>query len=254
MMIPMRVPKGFHIIGHRGASGYAPENTRAAFVLAKRMGITEVELDVQVSSDGFVVVCHDLTLERYGHGSLHVESSQWEELSRLDMGSWFSPFLYQGETMMLLEELLIEYGHQFLYHIELKGEESRSRPELVERVIAHTGMVQDCIVTSFSLDALARMKATNPSIKLGWLLDVLVQINRDILCQADSLGLYQLCPYAGVVSRELVTRIRGIIPEVRAWGIHGCWRDIISLMSVVVDASCDGVTIDWPDWFYREDT
>ena len=61
-MLPIPVPPDFRIIAHRGASAYAPENTKPAFGFAQRMGISEVELDTQLSADGMVVLCHDLTL------------------------------------------------------------------------------------------------------------------------------------------------------------------------------------------------
>ena len=64
MTLPMPVPADFRIIAHRGASAYAPENTRAAFDLALQMGVTEVELDAQLTTDGVVALCHDETLAR----------------------------------------------------------------------------------------------------------------------------------------------------------------------------------------------
>ncbi|MGH6622063.1 MAG: glycerophosphodiester phosphodiesterase, partial [Alphaproteobacteria bacterium] len=63
---PIRVPRGFRIIAHRGASGYAPENTMAAFRLAERMGAREIEFDLQLTKDGHMVVVHDTVLDRYG--------------------------------------------------------------------------------------------------------------------------------------------------------------------------------------------
>src|SRR5690554_737210 len=94
MQIPVTVPSNFRIIAHRGASAYAPENTLPAFDLALRMGRPQVELDAQLSTDGQVVLCHDTTLARYGHGAQTVEALDWATLSNLDMGAWFSPYLF----------------------------------------------------------------------------------------------------------------------------------------------------------------
>lgn len=52
------------IFAHRGASAYAPENTLAAFDLAQRLGADGIELDVQLTKDGEVVVIHDETIDR----------------------------------------------------------------------------------------------------------------------------------------------------------------------------------------------
>ena len=99
--LPVRVPVGFRIIAHRGASGYAPENTLAAFRLAERMGVTEIELDVQFSKDRQLVICHDPVLDRYGYPGLRVADSTLDELLTLDMGSWFSPYFLRFTSFNL---------------------------------------------------------------------------------------------------------------------------------------------------------
>ena len=87
MTLPIKDPPNFRIIAHRGASAYAPENTASAFQLADRMGIREVELDTQLTTDGEVVLCHDTTLERYGHGSAVVEEMSWPEPAAFPLSS-----------------------------------------------------------------------------------------------------------------------------------------------------------------------
>ena len=79
MKLPIKVPRDFRIIAHRGASGYAPENTLAAFRLAEKMGVKEVELDVWLSKDNHIVLCHDGALDRYGYPGLHVKDLQLDE-------------------------------------------------------------------------------------------------------------------------------------------------------------------------------
>ena len=105
MTLPLQVPKGFRIVAHRGASGYAPENTLAAFRLAAQIGVNEIELDIRFSKDRHIVICHDRTLDRYGYPGLKVSDLTLDDLMSLDMGSWFSPFLYGGERMLTLELL-----------------------------------------------------------------------------------------------------------------------------------------------------
>lgn len=85
------------VIAHRGARAYAPENTLEAFEKAARLGADMVELDVQLTADGQVVVVHDETLERCsnvremcpGRGDYRVQSFTLAEIERLDAGSWF---------------------------------------------------------------------------------------------------------------------------------------------------------------------
>ena len=78
-------------IAHRGASGYAPENTMAAFDKALEMKADYIEIDVQLSKDGEVVLMHDAMIDRTTDGSGTVDDYTLEELKQLDAGSWFGP-------------------------------------------------------------------------------------------------------------------------------------------------------------------
>src|SRR5262245_41301285 len=148
MTLPLSVPPSFRIIAHRGASAYAPENTAPAFALAAKMGILEIELDTQLSTDGEVALCHDTTLQRYGHGQAVVEQMRWSELASLDMGAWFSPFLFRNERMMTLNHLFEQYRDSFIYHVELKGK-AAALPAAVNRLIQTHALADRCFITSF---------------------------------------------------------------------------------------------------------
>lgn len=247
-MLPIPVPPTFRIIAHRGASAYAPENTLAAFQLAAHMGVTEVELDTQLSRDGQVVLCHDLTLERYGHGPRPVESLPAGELLALDMGSWFSPFLFHGEPMLTLDRLFQQFHDQVVYHVEIKGH-APGLVAAVADVIAHHQLAANCIITSFHFPALAEMQRVAPHLRRGWLVG---QVDEAICVQAQALNLYQLCPQAEFLTPEAVTRARQIAPEVRAWGINGASSQVIHLIHRVMETGCDGMTINWPDWVVHQ--
>ncbi len=243
-MLPIVVPAHFRIIAHRGASAYAPENTHAAFQLAARMGIREIETDAQLSSDGQVVLCHDHTLARYGHGDQVVESLPASELTELEMGSWFSPFLYGGERLSTLDQLLQNFGHQFIHHIELKGRAHGLAAAVAERIAA-ANLAERVFITSFDDAQLERMRSAAPTLRLGWLIR---RIDDDVLRKAEALGLFQLCPQAEGVTPAAVAQARTVAPEVRAWGLSGSRPQVIQLIHQVLDSGCDGTTIDWPDW------
>jgi glycerophosphoryl diester phosphodiesterase len=248
-MLPIPVPARFRIIAHRGASAYAPENTHAAFELTARMGVTEIELDTQLTQDGEIAVCHDLILERYGHGPRVVEEMHWAALSGLDMGSWFSPFLHAGERMITLDDLFATYSTSFTYHVEIKGK-AAGLPAAVHAAIQRHHLRDQCVVTSFRYDALVAMRQLDADLRLGWLVQ---EIDADIVAQAKAIGLYQLCPIAKSVSVEQVTQARETVSEVRAWGLQGesirnHAAEVIHLIHQVVGCGCDGMTINWPDW------
>ena len=254
MGLPIVVPPQFRIIAHRGASAYAPENTMAAFELAARMGVTQVELDVQLTQDGQLALCHDTTLDRYGHGPRGVEEMPWPELAALDMGSWFSPFLHGGEPMIRLDDLFDRFGVDLTYHVELKG----SAPGLAAatyRTIAEYGLEERCVVTSFAYHALAAMRSQSATVRLGWLVE---QIDAAGMERARELDLFQLCPHAAHVTPEMVHRARSVVAEVRTWGLLGAdvrtqAATVQGLIRRTVDAGCDGMTVNWPDWVVHTD-
>ena len=98
----IKLPK---IIGHRGACGYAPENTLESIKTAHDMGIDWVELDVMLTRDLIPIIFHDDTLDRTTNGSGNVAYKDWEEIRHLEAGSWFSEG-FAGVKIPSLEETL----------------------------------------------------------------------------------------------------------------------------------------------------
>jgi len=243
-MLPIVAPENFAIIAHRGASAYAPENTAAAFKLAADMGITEVELDTQLSADGKVVLCHDRTLERYGHGQQRVEALSSDRLLSLDMGSWFSPYLFGGEKIITLDDLFERFKNRFIFHIEIKGSADRL-PAAINSILNRWQMQAASIITSFSFESLEKMHTLNPHLRLAWLVD---DINQATLRKARHLGLFQLCPHADQVTAEKVAAGRSVARQIRAWGLSGTRLEVIERIKNAVNTGCDGITLNWPDW------
>lgn len=120
-------PKGaIDVIAHRGASAYAPENTLAAFALAKEMNADWFELDCTLSRDGHVVVIHDDTLDRTTNGKGPVRDRTLAELKQLDAGAWKDP-KFAGERLPLLAEALDwAREHRIGVYIEIKNAQDDS--------------------------------------------------------------------------------------------------------------------------------
>ena len=246
--LPVTVPPTFRIIAHRGASAYVPENTLAAFQLALDMGVTEIETDVRLTSDGVAVLCHDDNLARYGHGDLTVEALSWAQLATLDMGSWFSPHLHHDKRLLTLDALFAHFGDRLTYHVELKGK-TPGLAAATQAIITQHGLADHCFITSFADDALVAMQGVDRTMRLGWLV---TEINAETLAGSQALGLFQLCPRADKVTAEAVAQASTIVTEVRAWGLQGNkaeqGADVQKLIHTVLAAGCDGMTINWPDW------
>lgn len=243
-------PRDFRIIAHRGASAYAPENTLPAFSIAKAMGVKEVELDTQLTTDGVVVLCHDRSLERYGHGTALVEEQSLDALLRLDMGMWFSPYFFKNTPMLTLAHLFTEFGDDFTYHIELKGVASGLAQAVYDTTSA-AGMLDQVIFTSFSVEHLRRMRALDSGCRLAWLVQ---SFDDEVIAQGAELQLFQICPPAGLLTESLMAKGRTVAREVRAWGVLGSPQEVRQHVENLITCGCHGMTINWPDWIVRNDS
>ena len=109
-----------YYVAHRGARDQAPENTASAFRLAMVQGINGIEFDVQLTLDHVVVLHHDRTLQRVAGVRRPVSEMTYDELSRLDVGS-YRKARYKGERIMRLDELLLEFRGKTKLFVEIKS-------------------------------------------------------------------------------------------------------------------------------------
>ncbi len=169
------------ILGHRGASQLAPENTLSAFRLARELGADGVELDVQLSRDRVPVVIHDGTLERTTDGHGAVSAHTVLELKQLDAGAWKAP-QFRGEripTLAEVFEVLSDWlvptaprgAPRGLINVELKsnGIFTDGLEREVVNLIAQKNAHAYVLVSSFNPLMLQRVKAMDPRLKRGLL-------------------------------------------------------------------------------------
>lgn len=159
------------IHAHRGASGYTPENTMAAFRKAIELGANAIELDVHMTKDRKLVVIHDEKVDRTTNGSGMVAFMTLEQIKKLDAGSWFSS-KYKGLQIPTLREVmdLVKNTPLFL-NIEIKIG-YRFYPNIEEKIIdliEEYDMIDRVIISSFDHYSLVRVKEINPHIKTGLL-------------------------------------------------------------------------------------
>jgi glycerophosphoryl diester phosphodiesterase len=152
------------VIAHRGASGTRPENTLAAFRRAVELGADGVELDVQLTRDGEVVVIHDRTLERTTDGKGAVAARSLAELRRLDAGAWFDP-CFAGERVPMLGEVLAAVP--LAINVELKPHRDDGLEGRVLAVVEAAGALGRVVFSSFEMAALERLRARSGSAELA---------------------------------------------------------------------------------------
>jgi glycerophosphoryl diester phosphodiesterase len=232
------------IFAHRGASGYAPENTRAAFELARTMGAPGIETDVQVSADGVLVLVHDRLVDRTSNGTGAVEDLTWAELEALDAGSWLDE-KFAGERIVTLDWLLDwafpkgqePLGLTICLEVKAPAATGPLLAELIARGLTEQPLLQ---LSSFNWEATLRVREALPNLTVGFLTP---RFDRDEVERVVAAGLPQICPRADLLTLDLVqaSHARGL--NVRAWGVQT--REHLAL---VYSTGADGTTLNWPDW------
>jgi glycerophosphoryl diester phosphodiesterase len=170
------------VIAHRGASGYAPEHTFAAYDQALELGADYLEQDLQLTRDGVLVVLHDETLDRTTGGQCRgrVIERTLEELRSCDVGSWFNEqhpgaarAEYVGQRIPTLEEVFRRYAGRASFYIETKKPEEAPGMEealldLLDRYDLRDPASAEwrVLIQSFSEASLRRIRDMDPSLPL----------------------------------------------------------------------------------------
>jgi glycerophosphoryl diester phosphodiesterase len=157
------------VLGHRGASAEAPENTMAAFRLALEQGADGFELDVWRCGSGEVVVAHDENALRVAGSPLRLAVDPLPRLRALDVGAWRG-VRFRGERIPLLEEVL-EAFPSAVVNVEMK---SARWPDLglareVARIVREARAGSRVVVSSFACTLLAAFRRHAPEVPSGYL-------------------------------------------------------------------------------------
>jgi glycerophosphoryl diester phosphodiesterase len=167
------------ILGHRGSSASAPENTLAAFSRALRDGADGIEFDVRLSRDGVPVVIHDANLKRTGLIDQLVSELSAAELQAIDVGSWFdrsgkSKERFAGEKLPTLAQVFELFAlNSGVLYVEMKcdaHEEAALAAEVV-RLSRESQMDNRIVVESFDLAAIREVKNINAEIRTAALFE-----------------------------------------------------------------------------------
>ncbi len=227
------------IIGHRGASGEAPENTLAAFRLAVEQGADLVETDVHLTSDGVLVAIHDHTLDRTTDGHGLVGALTLSQIRRLDAGSWFDP-RYAGERVPTLDDLLEWAAGRVPVAVEIKNGPIYY-PQIEDRIVEalrRHDMIRSAIVISFDHSAVLRAKRLCPDL-LGGVLFAGTPV------RPSSLALHAradiLLPHWAGLTREMVQEAHS-----RSLGVSPWVVDNREEMAWVLELGVDAIATNHP--------
>jgi glycerophosphoryl diester phosphodiesterase len=162
------------VVGHRGASGYAPETTIESYRMALQMGVDFVEADIHRSRDGVLVAIHDPEVSRTTNGKGLVADLTLAELKALDAGSWFNKAFpgkarieYAGLRVPALQEVidLVKESSADLL-IEIKDPEYYP-PDLESALLSlirNNRMEERTRILSFNAQSIRKIKELNVSM------------------------------------------------------------------------------------------
>ncbi|MEM1243635.1 MAG: glycerophosphoryl diester phosphodiesterase [Pseudomonadota bacterium] len=181
------------IIGHRGASGYAPENTLSAFEKARNLDIKWVEFDVVLTSDFIPVLLHDTTIDRTTNGLGSILQYSFDQLQVFDAGSWFAP-AFKGERIPSLATVLTFLRKNNLFAVieikALKNNEKQVATKTMEIIEKYWPDYQDkVIVSSFSYAVLKVVRQLLKEVKIGLGVE---KWQPNILDQAQQINAYSV--------------------------------------------------------------
>jgi glycerophosphoryl diester phosphodiesterase len=233
-------------VAHRGASGYAPENTIAAFDKAVEMKADYIEIDVQRSQDGELVVIHDTTVDRTTDGSGSVKNMTFEQLRNLDAGSW-KDAQFTGEKIPTFDEVLDRYHGKIGILIELKA------PELypgIEETVAgvlkerHLDVPQNekIIIQSFNFDSMKKMNNLLPKVPIGVLTSSRAHTTEQALKDFSTYADY-FNPSYGIVTEDLVDQVHSLGMKISSWTVRSQ-----AAADFLLDMGVDAIITDYPDY------
>ena len=220
------------ILGHRGASAVAPENTIAAFSRAFADGADGIEFDVRLSRDQVPVVIHDASLKRTGLRDAVVRELNSTGLAQCDVGSWFSTRdpagTYAGEKLPLLSQVFEVFRESRKhFYVEMKCEtgEGDKLAEQIVRLTRAAGMDDRVVVESFDLAAIAAVKRHDAGVRTAALFEPKLSqpistIRRSKMIDAAlAAGAEEIALHHTLASDRLVQKSREAGLEVVVWTV-----------------------------------
>jgi len=230
---------------HRGASAYYPENTMLSFKKALELGANGIETDVQMTSDGVLVLIHDEYVNRTTSGIGLVKNFTYDELNKLDAGSWFNK-KYSNEKIPTAQELIVfAKENNLILNLELKngviiypGIEEK----LIEMIYKYN-YADKVILSSFNHYSIVHCKEISKQIKTG-ILYMAGIYQPELYCKR--IGADALHPYFYSINKEIIDNAKkqGILVNPFTVNEEDVMKDLIN-------AGVDGLITNYPDKLKR---
>ena len=248
-------------IGHRGASGYAPEHTIASYDLALELGADYLEQDLQLTKDGVLVALHDPTLDRTARGPAEncrglVIEKTLAQIKTCDVGSWFNAAFpqyaraeYVGLRIPTLKDIFQRYRHRTNYYIETKNPEDA--PGMEEKLLQLLDQYQlrgnavrrnQVLIQSFSDASLRKIHGLDPELPLIQLFTNLGSANIRALLDQVKIYAVGIGPSKASVDAALVDAAHA-----RCLDVHPYTVNETSEMAALIAIGVDGMFTNFLD-------
>ena len=209
------------VFAHRGASGYAPENTLVAIKKAIEMKADGIEIDIQLTKDGKIVVMHDWKVDRTTTGRGYVYELDYDYIKTLDAGQWFTKD-FIGETVPTLEEVLDILPKDMMLNIEIK-DTARHHTNIEEKMLdvlkKYPDKFENIIVSSFQQEKKKKLQVLEPKLKLALLTDSeFIEIEKYL--SSNGLSSYSYHPEINLISKEDVEKLHDRGVKIFVWTVN----------------------------------
>lgn len=231
------------IFAHRGFSGYYPENTMLAFQKTAEESLADgIELDIQMTKDGELVIMHDETLDRTTNGSGYLKDYTLEKLKTLSVGVNVKGFFPRQTIPTLREYFTWLKTTKLITNIELKTSvfEYKGIEEKLIAMVHESGLEEQIWYSSFNHYTIAKVKELMPEAKCGLLMDTWLM----------NVGSYAASQNAATVNAcSWFCCKEGVAEDLHAHGIKlQAWTpNDADLMKKLVDCGTDVLITNFPD-------
>jgi len=243
---------GVEIIGHRGASHDAPENTVASVRLAWAQGADAAEIDVWLTKDARIVALHDETTERTTGKNWRVGDRTLAELATLDAGSWKGP-QFAGEPIPTLEDVLetVPPGKRLVIEIKCGPEIVPHLKEVLGRCKKSPAQI---VLIAFGYETICRSKQAMPEIPAYWLFGTSPKVDEETGAKSDwpeelavkaaRAGLDGIdIKYDSKITRDFTDKLRADGMELLVYTVNDA-----EVARRLAAAGVAGITTDRPGW------
>lgn len=236
----MGLSENFRYVGHRGLMSYAPENTLEAFRLSAFLGVWGAECDLGITSDNQLVLMHDYTVDRTTNGTGNVSSLTLAQVQALNVDVGLQGFT--NVKVPTFEQYLAVCKETGLYPvIEIKEDgNATGMTDLVLPILEKYNFTKNCIIQSFSVDVLKRIRSKNNYINLAYLTPGSVVITNTHIATAKSIGNCLL--FADGTASHTASIVQAAHKEgIPVW----CWNvETETLLNTLISIGVDSITTD----------